>query len=385
MPVKGIDSNHLYKAVKNNPDEKKLILAAVKIRGDVLEYASDRLQADEEVVTAAVKQNGHALLYAAHKIKSQNKKIVLAAIKENPMAFFEAKFPIQKDEEIIQRAVQGSRGFFWYLSDDLKKDKDIIGIAFKQMRYLDSDYQIQCKTIQDIYRTAISKNTKVLMYAQDNLKNDKNIVFASLNKMRLLSSHSIDKYEPNSVKTMWLEAFDKRNKILEKEKQQSPQEKIDFSQCSKAEERLVMLRKYLEHEKTKKHMPYIPDDLEKFAPKIILEDQLIKAVSSKCNTDTEAQTVVQYLKSKEAYKKETQENPQYRQYFELSTEDFLQIIAERDEQLAQQNKQLEIQAKQIADQTDIILGYEQMLNKDHTTLLGFEAESSIEKAFIQND
>jgi hypothetical protein len=61
---------------------KNVVMAAVKNRGMVLEYASNDLKKDFDVVLAAVKQFGSALKYASDELKD-TEEIVIAAIQQN--------------------------------------------------------------------------------------------------------------------------------------------------------------------------------------------------------------------------------------------------------------------------------------------------------------
>jgi hypothetical protein len=46
-------------------NDKDVVVASVKIHGENLEYASERLKNDKEVVIEAVKNNGKAFIHAS--------------------------------------------------------------------------------------------------------------------------------------------------------------------------------------------------------------------------------------------------------------------------------------------------------------------------------
>ena len=56
-----------------------MVLAAVKLIGDTLAFASDQMKEDKEVVLTAVEQNGMALKYASHEL-NDDKDVVMIAL-----------------------------------------------------------------------------------------------------------------------------------------------------------------------------------------------------------------------------------------------------------------------------------------------------------------
>ncbi len=60
---------------------KEVVLAAVQLDGNVLEYASEELRADTEVVLAAIKLNGKALHYASGRLQ-RSQIFIIEALKQ---------------------------------------------------------------------------------------------------------------------------------------------------------------------------------------------------------------------------------------------------------------------------------------------------------------
>ena len=62
-----------------------MILAGVKVDGQILYYASKELRDDKDVVLEAVRNKGLILKYASHRMR-RDKEIVLEAIKQDKRA-----------------------------------------------------------------------------------------------------------------------------------------------------------------------------------------------------------------------------------------------------------------------------------------------------------
>lgn len=107
LPVRTVRA-HAFRAVRTTPrafgfvaetfrDDKEMVLAALEC-GEMLEFASMRLQADPEVVHRAIQQNPKALQFAA-PIFRRNKALVLKLCRESPSVYFCCT--IQGDMQIV--------------------------------------------------------------------------------------------------------------------------------------------------------------------------------------------------------------------------------------------------------------------------------------------
>ena len=97
-----------------NCNNKEFVLSAVRQKGWVLEYASERLKDDKEVVLTAVKKDGNALCFASERLKD-DKEVVLTAVKDYGSALKYASPGIQKlcegqdSVEALTRAIQAEK------------------------------------------------------------------------------------------------------------------------------------------------------------------------------------------------------------------------------------------------------------------------------------
>jgi len=80
------------------------VLAAVERRGSALAYASQELQADEELVLAAVKSEGSALQHASKPLRC-HLEIALAAVRRDPGAL---EFIAKEDDPRLLQAISPS-------------------------------------------------------------------------------------------------------------------------------------------------------------------------------------------------------------------------------------------------------------------------------------
>lgn len=74
-----------FRSMSEFHNDRDVILAAVKIDGFNLRFASDELINDFEIVQAAVRQNGKAIQYASDELKN-NREIAIEALKNNSEA-----------------------------------------------------------------------------------------------------------------------------------------------------------------------------------------------------------------------------------------------------------------------------------------------------------
>jgi hypothetical protein len=82
-------------------EDRAIVLAAVRVRGLLLQDASDQLQRDREVVMAAVQNDGRALRYASDELIG-DREVVMAAVRSNGRALRYASDELQIDDGILE-------------------------------------------------------------------------------------------------------------------------------------------------------------------------------------------------------------------------------------------------------------------------------------------
>lgn len=126
---KKITLRHLSRELCDNPD---VVLAAVKMDGYELRYASDRLQADRTIVLEAVKKTIHAFEHASKKLKN-DKKFVLQIIKIDGYALRYASKRLRNNEEIVLAAIRQCAEVYQHITKRLKKKKEVALATCKKM------------------------------------------------------------------------------------------------------------------------------------------------------------------------------------------------------------------------------------------------------------
>lgn len=364
--VNGVDYGHPYKAVKNNPDNYDVVFASVKEIGHALNWASDRLKADKDIVLEAIYSTPMAFA-AAHPTLRTDSELVELVLQKTPQILCHMPEQITSNKDMISHAIFHHGYALTWASEDLKEDKYLVEKAFKNMKYLDEGYDVQDKTIQDIYIAASKKNIDALSYASDALKDDSKIVFEALGSIKLLSKNSIQEYEPNPVKSMWLDAIYNSNAIREE------RQKPVLTNCRNIEELQKRLIEKKEQQENISKQPILPKDIHKICSlHAIKEDKMIDALVWGKNYET-GKYVDKYLSDSKAYKKEVSENSQYKEYFQISSEEKSlldnEISKEKNEKLNQQQDKLDQQQALLLQLTSIIKELDPSLLKQFDSTL----------------
>lgn len=152
--------NNASDKVKGNKD---VVLKAVKIKGQSLQYASDELRNDPEIALAAVIQNGLAFEYAGKNLKSDF-DFVFDAIKKSTHASI-LNFScdeIKKNKEMILQVVKENGQALKFVDKSLQDDKEIALAAVKQDAFALSFVSARLKNDKNVLSQAILQNPKIL-------------------------------------------------------------------------------------------------------------------------------------------------------------------------------------------------------------------------------
>mmetsp|Transcript_33086 Transcript_33086/g.77411 ORF Transcript_33086/g.77411 Transcript_33086/m.77411 type:complete len:310 (+) Transcript_33086:60-989(+) len=103
----------------------KMVLAAVKQSGLLLQYASDALRADREIVLAAVARHGLALEFASEALRAE-REIVETAVARHGLALQFASEELRADRIIVSTAVSGNGTALRYASEVHRSDREIV-------------------------------------------------------------------------------------------------------------------------------------------------------------------------------------------------------------------------------------------------------------------
>ena len=156
------------------PNDKELVLAAVKKSGTELFYASDQLKNDKEVVLAAVKQNGMALGLASDELKD-DKEVVLVAVKKFGTCLFYASVQLKNNKDVVLTALKQDGETLEYASKELQKDKNVVLVAVKQYGKALKFASDELKNNKEVVLAAVKQCPDSFEYASDQLRNDKEL------------------------------------------------------------------------------------------------------------------------------------------------------------------------------------------------------------------
>ncbi len=105
--------------------DRKLVLQAVKLNVNALDYVSDELKEDNDFILSLIKETGAGLQYAT-RMQKANKELVLQAIKHNPHALGDAHAVLRRKKEVVLEAIKIDPLTLSYAHKSLQKDKSFI-------------------------------------------------------------------------------------------------------------------------------------------------------------------------------------------------------------------------------------------------------------------
>ena len=114
-------------------EDRAIVLAAVRVRGRLLQEASEQLQSDREVVMAAVRNNGKALKYASDNLQG-DREVVMAAVQNQEASGFRfASAELKRDRGVIMAAVRTHGRVLKHLSAELQRDPEVVMAAVSEL------------------------------------------------------------------------------------------------------------------------------------------------------------------------------------------------------------------------------------------------------------
>ena len=183
--LKAIDNDgmSLKYAGSNMRNNKAVVLTAIKKTASAFQFASEALRDNPDIARPAVKLDGNNLEYAGETIK-KDKKIVLAAVKQNGMALHFAAEELKNDKEVVMAAIKqaGKQAYlpFQWASAELRKDPEVVKKAVSlsglSIQYVDESYLKDRKTVL----SAVKENGCVLGILDGDFRNDFDINLAAV-------------------------------------------------------------------------------------------------------------------------------------------------------------------------------------------------------------
>ncbi|CAJ1360305.1 unnamed protein product [Effrenium voratum] len=146
----------LSKAPELIREDREVLMAAVKVDDDALQWASPNLLADQSVVLEAVRRCGFALACACTSLQA-DREVVLAAVARHGLALESACESLRADVEVVLTAVEQDGNAFQFAALQLRGDRDFV-------------------------LRAVQQNGYALTYAMPELRGDREIVAAAIER-----------------------------------------------------------------------------------------------------------------------------------------------------------------------------------------------------------
>lgn len=170
------DSSALGNVHKSLRRNKTVVLHAVRRAGSNLRYLDGDLRIDFDVVMEAVKNDGEALGYVGATLRN-NKAIVMAAVQQNCGAFACASAELRADPEVVSLVLRNDQT--GHMLEYVRDNRDLVLECVQRTGGLKYLYT-PLRGDREITLAAVKVNGVNLQYAIDEYKNDKEVVLAAL-------------------------------------------------------------------------------------------------------------------------------------------------------------------------------------------------------------
>mmetsp|Transcript_108226 Transcript_108226/g.305985 ORF Transcript_108226/g.305985 Transcript_108226/m.305985 type:complete len:347 (+) Transcript_108226:1-1041(+) len=160
--------------------DRRVVLKAVQVSGDTLEFATKKLQGDREVVITAVTSNwdGNALEYAAEDIRADRDVVVAAVLRTGDALEFAAE-SLRADREVVLTAVSANGIALRFASVALQGDRDVVLAAVRRdaaaLSYASKSFQEDREAVLE----AIRVNGAALKFASEEFQADPELFLAA--------------------------------------------------------------------------------------------------------------------------------------------------------------------------------------------------------------
>eukprot|EP00434_Breviolum_minutum_P023170 symbB.v1.2.020440.t3/scaffold1722.1/size104679/1 len=192
-----VDDDALQWASTDLLADRGVVLEAVRRCGFNLACAKASLQADRGVVLTAVQRHGLALEFAAAEMRRDH-EVVLAALLQDGNAFQFADLSLRGDREFVLRAVQQNGYALTYAMPELRGDRDVVMAAIERTGWIwdcgqveqFGGWALQCaaRHLQadlNVVRSAVQHDGAALEFASDDLRADKEVVLLAVQQCGL--------------------------------------------------------------------------------------------------------------------------------------------------------------------------------------------------------
>jgi hypothetical protein len=177
--INGIQYNYCSNELKNDED---VVMCAVTIDGNMLQYVPKKFKSNFDIVIRAmIVSNGKCLAYASDELK-RDSRFILYYMKQTGTYWNETPQKLLSNREFVLSAVQYYGDILRFVTEELRLDKEILSAAPDYSEYILS-YFGHYPYDKKLFLAAVSKNYRVLEYASNKLLSDKDILLAALDDL----------------------------------------------------------------------------------------------------------------------------------------------------------------------------------------------------------
>lgn len=161
----------------------KVVHAAVRQSGKLLQHASKSLRGDRALAIAAVKNNAEALRHVPEPLRS-DPELGLLAVQRNPYIMGQQFFPaaLKANQQVVLQAVRANADILQYAAEPLFEDEKIgIEAVSHDPLIMSRDwFPASLKANRQVVLAAVSRNSSALQFADKGLRADKEVVLAAV-------------------------------------------------------------------------------------------------------------------------------------------------------------------------------------------------------------
>lgn len=186
-----VDENEILFYYPKYRNDYNMVAAAVKVRGENLEYASDELKDDKTIVTLAVISDGDALRHASQRLKN-DLSVAIFAVNRHYHAIIHVGDELLKDDEVFKYLFSFSRAVEYYRSSrkcDSKMIKRFISVDPNSYEFANDEIKLD----HSYTKSVIERCGSVLQHVHSMFKDDDEMVIAAIKNDPLSIRYASDR------------------------------------------------------------------------------------------------------------------------------------------------------------------------------------------------
>ncbi|CAE7303285.1 Cytoplasmic dynein 2 light intermediate chain 1 [Symbiodinium microadriaticum] len=203
MTAVRLDDDALQWASPDLLGDRGLVLEAVQRCGFALACADRPLQADREVVLAAVARHGLSLEFAVPELRG-DAEVVLTAIGQDGNAFQFASTDLRCNRDFVLKSVRRNGYALTYASPELRGDSEVVRAAIETMGWICEcgkqlaqfgGWALQCadrklQADRALVLSAVRRDGAALAFASPDLQHDDEVVLAAVLESGMALEHA---------------------------------------------------------------------------------------------------------------------------------------------------------------------------------------------------